>query len=921
LDAVLNAAREGAGGVLAVEGLAGIGKTSLLASARQRASGSGITVLNARGTPLERDYAMGLVRQSLEPAVRVEPDHESLFVGAARLARTVLFDLPGDAAATTVGVLHGLYWLTANLAERAPLLLTIDDAHWADEPSLRFLAYLTRRVESVGIALVIATRPSEDGGAVAEILGEIRSDPATELVHLRPLAVAGVQAVLRELGGAPVEQEFARACHEATGGNPFLLSELVRTLRSEGVPFTAGSAARLGGFAPPTVARRVRATLERLGPGAAALTRAVAVLGEEVELDLAAELAGVPMGEAAGVAGALAQAGVFADATPLRFLHPLLSGAVQAGLSMPERATAHARAAQLLRARGASPERIALQLMHAAPGGDEQVVAELRTAADRARSRGATATVVDLLRRALVEPPAAKERGELLLELGQAEYALGRTAEAATHLEEAHRCAAKPILRGRALIGLFQARAGDFSAQRAMTPLFEQTLPEVFEQDRELGLRLWTLKLLAVEPGPQWDLAAPEMAGLRCETPGEAILLGHLALPITNRRATAAEVAAVCERAAQHADALLEEGATALVMTGIVLGLWWADRIEAAEKLLDRAIAVAGRRGATGDYALAHQFRASIYRRAGRLRDAEADARSALAASGGAGWAGAGGAIIPLLGSLVDQGRVEEAAQELTAAHPGHGVVDAPAMTHLLLERMRLRAAQGRIRDALIDWEEARRRGERHFREINASWVPDLLVAAECRHAAGEPDARDALMSEALTLAEHWGPPGFIGEARHRAARFAGGDHSIEALVEAVELLRRSPARLELARALVSLGEVLRRRGRRVDSRKPLQEGYELARQCGATGLAGRARAELRASGIRLRREALTGADSLTASEQRIAEMAAGGASNVEIAQALFLTVKTVESHLTHAYRKLDLSRRSQLVHALAPKT
>lgn len=142
-----------------------------------------------------------------------------------------------------------------------------------------------------------------------------------------------------------------------------------------------------------------------------------------------------------------------------------------------------------------------------------------------------------------------------------------------------------------------------------------------------------------------------------------------------------------------------------------------------------------------------------------------------------------------------------------------------------------------------------------------------------------------------------------------------------EDLHEAIEHLRRSPAGLELARALVTLGSRLRRAGRRADSRPPLREGYELARQAGAEELAETARVELVATGVRLRREALSGVDSLIASERRIAELAAAGASNPEIAQRLFLTVKTVEMHLTHAYRKLGITRRGQLPRALAPNS
>ena len=165
LDAALDSARSGAGATMLIEGPAGIGKTSLLASVRERGAIAGMTVLHGGGSPLEREYAMGVVRQCLEPAVRVHADRDDLFGGAARLAQSAVLDVPADLDAPPVGVLHGLYWLTSNLADRAPLLLAVDDAHWADEPSLRFLAYLARRVESMAVALVICTRADHDSTA------------------------------------------------------------------------------------------------------------------------------------------------------------------------------------------------------------------------------------------------------------------------------------------------------------------------------------------------------------------------------------------------------------------------------------------------------------------------------------------------------------------------------------------------------------------------------------------------------------------------------------------------------------------------------------------------------------------------------------------------------------------------------------
>ncbi|MDQ3631990.1 MAG: helix-turn-helix transcriptional regulator, partial [Actinomycetota bacterium] len=523
-----------------------------------------------------------------------------------------------------------------------------------------------------------------------------------------------------------------------------------------------------------------------------------------------------------------------------------------------------------------------------------------------------------LLRRALAEPPAAAARAELLLALGQAEYATGQSEEAAAHLEQAHRCAADPVTRGRALIELFQASPGGMESRRALGPLVAQTLPELRDQDRELALRLRAVNaILTTGSSRDAELARAESRGLAAATPGEAILLGHLTFVRMRHDGTAAEIAEIAGRAARQADALLEEGSLALVITGIVLPLHWADRLEEARRLLDRALAVAQRRGATADFAIALSLRASVNRRAGHLLEAEADARGALAATAEPAWSWAGRpSVVPLLASLIDQGRVDEAARELAAADGEEEILDAPPMTPLLLQRMRLRTAQGEHRRALADWEEAVRRTERLI-GISPAWVEDLVVAAEARHALGEKDAAQALVAQALALARRWDTPGAIGQALHAAARLDGVEDAVEVLRDAVEYLRRSPARLELARALVTLGGALRRSGHRVEGRFPLREGYELARACEAAGLAETARAELRASGIRVRRETLTGADALTASERRIAEMAGAGASNAEIAQGLFLTVKTVEMHLTSAYRKLDIRSRRDLPPAL----
>jgi DNA-binding CsgD family transcriptional regulator len=231
----------------------------------------------------------------------------------------------------------------------------------------------------------------------------------------------------------------------------------------------------------------------------------------------------------------------------------------------------------------------------------------------------------------------------------------------------------------------------------------------------------------------------------------------------------------------------------------------------------------------------------------------------------------------------------------------------------LLPARGRLRVAQGRLRDGLATLLAC---GERY--ESGANRSPSLWAwrseAALALMALGDHDRAHNLASEEVRLARELGAPRALGVSL-RAAGLVDG--AIGHLEESAAVLARSGAVLEHARTLVDLGSALRRARRRTDARTPLREGLELATRCDAHVLARRARDELLAAGARPRREALSGPDALTASERRVARMAAEGNSNPEIAQALFLTRRTVETHLTHAYQKLGIGSREKLATAL----
>jgi DNA-binding CsgD family transcriptional regulator/tetratricopeptide (TPR) repeat protein len=912
IDALLAEARRGAGGALMLDGPAGIGKTALVRACRERAARDGMTVLHARAGELEQAYTLGVVRQWLEPVLRDAPadTRRRLLGGAAALTAPILLDAASPVAeATPFAVLHGLYWLVANLAGEAPVVLVLDDAHWADEPSLRFVAFLVRRIEDLPVALVLAGRP----GAESRALAEVRADPVTQLRTIQTLSEAGVAALVGADAGEAVPGPFATACHGATGGNPFLLDQLVGAMRDQGVPFAAAAARLVPDVTPPEIARSVRARLERLGPGPVALAHAVAVLGDETTVQDAAALSGLG-GSASDAADALARAELLDDARPLRFRHPLLRAAVTANLSAGERGAAHRRAAEILRDRGAPVQRIALHVAAAEPEGDAAAVDTLRMAASRAREQGAPEAAAALLTRALAEPPPEAFRASVLTELGEAEFVAGDRSAAASSLLAAFEATTDPQLRAHALYRMYSATGPNLREHKVFIPRLDAALAALGDRDTELALHLEALRLAldVHEAGPETAQRVSEFAArLTGATPGEACVLAALIFHRMFAGADAEEVGELASRAARHAPELLGVGGESHLFSLVALSLRWSDRLETAETLLAETIAAARREGSALAFATASAHRASVRRRAGRLREAEADARAAIDAAGEDWYAMlAGGSLATI---LLERGQLDEAQQVIRERGLEGVLPDIPPMTSALLARMQVRAAAGDHERALVDWELALAR-QRGRGPLGAGWLDDSARAAELLRATGRPTEATTLTAEVLDVARRWNTPGAIGQALRACARIGAADDAVALLEDAVAHLERSPARAELARALADLGGALRRRGDRVRSREPLRAAVALGHECGADGLADAARQELAASGVRLRRIAISGADSLTASERRIAGMAAEGTSNAEIAQSLFVTVKTVEMHLTHAYRKLDINGRAGLV-------
>jgi hypothetical protein len=367
-DAVGRAAA-GRGGLVLVQGPAGIGKTTLLRAACAADGGPAGQILTARGLALEGGFSYGIVRQLIEPvrAAAGRGEWDGLLEGAAGLSARV-FDWaePGPVEDDVPhAVQHGLYWLIANLAARAPLVIVVDDAHWADAPSLQWLAHLAARIEDLPVALLLAVREGAGEPAAVE---ELRACPACTPLRLGPLQAHATAELVRQHLGDRADDELCRACHARTGGNPFLVEALATALRE---PDDSDLLTRVDSLGPEPVARAVLRRVGQLGDGTEQLTRALAV--------------------PARLADRLREADLLAPGSVLEFAHPIVRTAVYESIPPGERGLAHAEAARLLERDGAEPERIALHLLRGEPAGDARVVALLRSAAAAAAGRGAPA--------------------------------------------------------------------------------------------------------------------------------------------------------------------------------------------------------------------------------------------------------------------------------------------------------------------------------------------------------------------------------------------------------------------------------------------------------------------------------------------------------------------------------------------------
>jgi DNA-binding CsgD family transcriptional regulator len=918
IGAALDRAAEGDGALVAVEGPVGIGKTHLMRAARGAAEDRGMLVLAARGGELEQEFSGGVVRQLFErPLAQATPERrEAALRGPAAAAGAELGLLPAAAAGEPgeFALLHGLYWLVANLAVEAPVLVAVDDVQWADPPSLRFLHYLARRVEGLPVIILVAARSGEPG-AEPQVLRELLGDPAAQLVTPGPLSEPAARELLRAEVGATVDRRFAAACHAAAAGNPFVLRQLADAVRADGLDPAAASPEQVVELGSRAIARTILARIARMPEDAARVARALSVLAAGTGLRLVATVAGLDPERAARAADDLREADILEPSRTLAFAHPVVRGTIYADLADAERRALHAAAARALMADGVQPREVAPHLLVAAPAGDEDVVTTLRAAAQAAVRDGAGATAVRFLDRALDEPPEPGARGDVLAELGRARVLAGDVQGAAAALRASVPLAQDRRERAWRRLALARALAASEGPPAGIAVL-EEAIADVGEADREMTLRLEG-ELGSV--GVHHPHGVPPRFGtyreLAGSTPGECSVLATLARYLSLHGSSAEEAAELALRAVSGGMLVREETAESLALNHAIFVLTLCDRAQEARAAIEAAFAETRTRGSLFGVGAVANTSSFTYLRVGDLLAAESDARAAQEAMGAHAsfWPTR---LAVIVHSLVERGELAEAEAELRAGDALGPVPDVLVGSRLLVARATLALRTERPDAALADLADVAARERRWgLRDPELGW---RALAAEAHAMRGEDGEARRLAAAQLELARGWGTDTAIGTALRAVGRVgAGEDAALAALEEAVERLARSPSRLELARANFDLGVALRARGRAADARAPLREAVDVAQSCQAVALADAAHAELLAAGARPRRRQLSGAEALTASERRVAELAASGLGNREIAQTLFVTIKTVENHLARAYQKLAIRSRAELPDAL----
>jgi DNA-binding CsgD family transcriptional regulator len=912
-------------GLLAFTGAAGLGKTALLTQARLRATEAGFRVLSGRGGEADQELAFHLVRQLLQPplATMDEVDRRE-FLGS--WYGTVATALGLEAADTEhvpdpTGVRDGLDWVMTRLTvmRKAPVALLLDDLHWADVESLGWLASFAPRAADLPLLIVVAYRPDDLPHEAAPFRALVESH-GNRPHALAPLTAAGVAQIVREQVGNSAEDAFCEECWTVTGGSPFEAVELAIRLGQRDLKGTRHDLPVMRGLAAAVKGPGLIERLQRLGTATVRFAHAGAVLGAPFSPELAAAIAVIGREDAAEATEKLRGARILADEPGpgggLGFVHPLIATTIYRSIPSGWRVGFHNAAAEAVRAAGLGPTAAARHLLEVPCEGKTEAVVCLREAAREYLRAGAPEAARRLLTRALQEPPLPEERAALLHELAGSTFLIEPTATV-NHLRAAlAESGVDPELRASIVYRLTQALAHTDRLAEAATVAAEESRKA---PNARVRLRMqadhfvWSM-FRTDEPDSaarsrRLTRLAAQLSG-RGGSSGrgleERCILGLRAWDALLRGESRQTVLGHAEDALRGGMSWTDENRGFEVPVSVALAFMYCDQPRRAEELFTRGMAECDGKGWRGSHlAVGQTLYAYIRYRRGALAEAETWVREGLRTAERvegavpAQWF----AIGILIETLLARGRTGDARRLADKYHYGDVVPNAviypdprTVYAELLLAERR-RAEAERLLSEVGEWLDGR-----DWR--NPAWCPWQMHLASAL-ARSAPDRAVRHADEAVRRARDFGAASTIGQALHTLAAVTGGRAALDLHAEAVEHLERSPAAYELARALIGHGAALSRNGRLQEAADRLYQGLEGAVHCGAEALAGRARAELSAAGLRPLPLRYGQTDTLTAPERKAAEMTVHGHPAAVVAKDLRLTEQGVRQLLSSVYRKI----------------
>jgi DNA-binding CsgD family transcriptional regulator len=917
LDGVVRSLAEGDGGVVVIDAPAGLGKTALLEHAALAAADAGCLVRRAAPGPLERHFPFGVVRALLEAPLREasEDERAQLLDGAAAPAGTLLLDGTVPSGDSTMLVAHGVLWLCSAFAEQRPLALVVDDAQWADRPSLEVLAYLARRIDDLPLLIAVGARV-DDPRAPSDLLSLLGGARSATVLHPQRLTPRGAAQLIRRV--APeTSAAVCRDCHRAAGGNPWLLGELGRQIAAHGPE----ALDRARDDAPPVsaIARNViRWRLATLAPRDRAVAAALAVLGDGALPHVVATVAGVAVSELAPARDALAAAGLLGPDGE-RLAHGLVAAAIEEDLTGTECERMHREAARALIAARADPDLVACHLLQCRPQADPDVTALLVQAAATAARRGAPHTAAAYLERALREHAPDDDRGRMLAQLATVAFDAGLPDSQRRLLN------ALPEVRDRkSRIDLLTRLAalnvlGPGDADHA--ELFERELARQTDPEARLAVEAASLDALLMIPARNLERARRVAAIDLTATPDpvlQRVFLAHRAWIGIELGTPDATTCAALALEALEGDLLLREAGRRAAYHLCVRTLVMTDRADEAQRAIAAMRDEATARGSLRLRAGAAWYAANLALRGGQVAAAENHARLALDLVDDDVNTFTGGAVMLLLYALIERGEFDEARELLAKQRLDGGLRSTRWEIGLRHARARLWLAEGDFDRAHGEACAAGALRDQHGRR-NPTWTPWRSTAALALAHLGRREEAAVLADAEVDLAQRFGAPVPIAHALHARAVAETHDAARAARCEqALAVIADVPAVLQRVRLRLELGSALAHMGRRLEARAALRPALADADAVGAVLLAQRARRELAATGLRPRQAAIEGVAALTPRQRQVCELAAAGKGNRAIAQELFLSVKTVETHLAAGYRKLGVNARAELAARLA---